>query len=320
MASVDLCSSESLSADLLGGISFGDADARLLAVAARQLAPVQPQVLVISADTPPRDGSQGRVRYRATEALLFGRIVVDDDPAASLEAVTEKAYRELFEALGEQGYPTLVRVWNYLPEINADDRGVERYRRFNAGRQQAFGASGRPVEGKVPAACALGTRSGPLSIAFLAAREPFTPLENPRQVSAYHYPPEYGERSPTFSRGGILALPEATLLFVSGTAAIVGHQSLHGDDVVAQTREAMANLAAVVEQANRVCAAASFDLPALGYTVYLRHASDLSAVSAVLADTLPADARVVVVEADICRAELLVEIEAWAVAPAGARE
>ena len=109
----------------------------------------------------------------------------------------------------------------------------------------------RGATGNVPAACAIGLVGGTLNIAFMAGTTPAVPVENPRQVSAYNYPADYGPRSPTFSRARA-GLSEARILFISGTASIVGHQTVHPGDVVGQCRESMANIAAVLAEANRL--------------------------------------------------------------------
>ncbi len=99
----------------------------------------------------------------------------------------------------------------------------------------------------MPAASALGFESGPLTICFFAAREAMPlAIENPRQVSAYKYPEDYGPRSPTFSRASAIELHGQTVLFISGTASIVGHQTMHAGDVVAQTQETIVNIKATV--------------------------------------------------------------------------
>lgn len=264
-----------------------------------------------------RHGQHGALRHASTDALLFGVIQVGEDgfdsrdeQRTALQAATETAYRTLFGALESLGYPTLLRTWNYLPDINTETFGLERYRQFNAGRQNAFAEYARPLAGHVPAACALGVEAGPLSVAFLASRAEFVPLENPRQVSAYHYPSEYGVRSPTFSRAGLTRIDGRDVLFISGTASIVGHRSLHLGDVRAQTHETLANLAALVERANARLGAQRFALSGLAYTVYLRHTDDLDAVRTILLAELGAGCPLIFVRADICRADLLVEIEA----------
>ncbi len=303
---------------LLGGLSFepqGGGEDGLLAVPARQLAPAGQRAGALLVEGPVEQGSHGPVAYRTAGELLFGRLQVfeadfgEDRPERLMKA-TEAAYESLFECIAALGFETLARVWNYLPDINRESHGLERYRQFNAGRQLAFAACGRPLVGRVPAACALGTAAGPLSIAFLATRREFSQVENPRQVSAYHYPRDYGERSPTFSRAGVLHLAGGDMLFVSGTAAIVGHRSLHPGDVLAQTREAMANIGSVVAEAGQLPGATPRQPEALDYTIYLRRAADLESVRSLLADEYGLRERLLFVEADICRADLLVEIEA----------
>ena len=189
-----------------------------------------------------------------------------------LQAACEEAYAGIFRLLEAQGLPHLWRVWNYMADINGSSHGLERYRHFNVGRQDAFLAALRRVRGQVPAACALGLAAGPLSIAFLAGACPVRPIENPRQVSAYDYPEDYGPRSPTFSRGALVCLKDETLLFISGTASIVGHRSLHPGDVVAQCRESVANVAAVL--AEPVIGAGGVYPPAPGYLEGLRRLCD----------------------------------------------
>lgn len=300
---------------VLGAVAYGGpwqaGDAPVLPVDMPVLSGQAPALSVLSTDAPVHYGAMEGVRFARTDTLVFGVLSVDETSVAGgLEAATERAYTALFATLDRLAYPTLLRVWNYLPGINAELDGVERYRRFNAGRQQAFAASERPLSGRVPAACALGTVGGPLAIAFLGSVTPFVPVENPRQVSAYHYPPEYGERSPTFSRAGLTRLDGHDALFISGTAAIVGHASLHVGDIVAQTQETLTNLEAVLEAANAYPGAIRHRLEALDFTVYVRRAEDASVVLGLVRERVGPDARVVCVQADVCRAELLVEIEA----------
>ncbi|MGB0126235.1 MAG: hypothetical protein WBP72_01265, partial [Rhodocyclaceae bacterium] len=147
------------------------------------------------------------IRYRRTQSVVFGVVDLAEDDfdvsgagATPLQQATENAYRRVFALLDGIGLPHLWRVWNYFPRINAEEGGLERYRQFNIGRHDAFAACGQLVAGQLPAACALGVAEGPLTIAFLAGRVPAQSVENPRQVSAWRYPPAYGPRSPTFAR------------------------------------------------------------------------------------------------------------------------
>jgi chorismate lyase / 3-hydroxybenzoate synthase len=149
----------------------------------------------------------------------------------------------------------------------------------------------------------------PLVIYFLASRAAPTLIENPRQISAYDYPPQHGPR-PAFSRASVLHEAAGAMLFVSGTASIIGHRTVHVGDAAAQTRESLANIDALLAEANRVAGTARLSLGTLAYKVYIRNSADLPIVQAQLRSALGSPARVVYLRADICRQDLLVEIEA----------
>ncbi|WP_123103751.1 hypothetical protein [Acidithiobacillus sulfuriphilus] len=269
-------------------------------------------------------GKVGDITYRCSRDFLFGSIALTaaDVPAGNhrglivppLQSCAELAYKQIFSLLDHHGYPDLLRIWNFIPDINGVSHGLEHYRQFNIGRQDAFLACGRFLEKQnIPAASALGSIDGPLVVYFLAARHKSVAVENPRQTSAYHYPREYGPSSPTFSRAGWIDLGQQKVLFISGTASIIGHQTRYGGDVAAQTRESMANIAAVIAETNRVAATTSlYDLNDLSYKVYLRHITDLPIVRAELDLLVTPAAPVFYLQADICRQDLLVEIEATA--------
>lgn len=266
-------------------------------------------------------GTRGGVRYSRTPSTLFGCISVAESNETSatgaeqtpLYRATERAYGEILGTLDALGYAHLIRVWNYVPEINRDTHGIERYRQFNAARQAALLASGRPVTGNVSAACALGAAVGsPLVVYFLASQSAPSFIENPRQVSAYNYPPQYGARSPVFSRATVLHEPDGMTLFISGTASIVGHRTVHAGDAAAQTRETITNIEALLTEANRVTGTGEFTLESLACKVYVRDPSDLPVIQAELRATLGPGARPVYLQADICRRDLDVEIEATA--------
>lgn len=257
---------------------------------------------------------------RSNESLLFGVIELDESRLAhgadesSLQLAAERAYRQIFALLQARDFPYLWRTWNYLPRIHDAECGLERYRQFNIGRHQAFVAFDRPVASS-PVACALGVQHGPLSIAFMAGRQPSRQIENPRQVSAFAYPAEYGPRSPTFTRAATVNNGDNEVLFISGTASIVGHATLHHGDVVAQTKETVANLAVLIDQANLGHPASPYTLQDLIYRVYVRHAHDYPLVRATLEQLVGDAIEAAYLQADVCRTDLLVEIEALAFKP-----
>jgi len=264
------------------------------------------KVEIWSAAAPCRPAKVGPVSGACNGDLAFGAITLDEVGAGSLDAAVESAYLGIFDFLDATGFAAPIRFWNYLTAITEDEAGLERYRRFNIGRQQAFSA--RLRQPLPPAASGVGGNHGPSMIYFLAAHEPARPVENPRQVSAYQYPPVYGPQSPSFSRASIHALRSAETLFISGTASIVGHKTLHLDDLHGQIAETIENLRAVTSAAERAAAAP------LGkhwaFKIYLHDAGYRETVDQAVEAAFGSDCRRLYLRGDMCRAELLLEIEA----------
>ena len=270
------------------------------------------------ADGPVQQGHCEGIHWRRSGDVLYGVIELHENDctathdASPLQSASRLVYERLFALLRAQGTPHLWRVWNYLAQINGASQGLERYRQFNLGRHEAFVQAQRETGGQVPAACAIGVEDGPLSVAFLAGNSPLRPLENPRQVSAWRYPTQYGPRAPTFSRAALAYPRGQEALFISGTASIVGHETVHAGDVVAQCRETVRNLESVIVEANRQARSPRpFTLAGLSHRAYVRHATDAETVRRTLQPLL-SGAPLVCVQADICRADLLVEVESQA--------
>ena len=80
--------------------------------------------------------------------------------------------------------------------------------------------------------------------------------------------------------------------------------------MAAQTRECLHNIAAILAEANRLAPDAGFRLDRLAYKVYVRHPADLAVVRDTLAQVIDAPVTAIFLQADVCRADLLVEIEA----------
>ena len=97
----------------------------------------------------------------------------------------------------------------------------------------------------------------------------------------------------------------------SGTASVVGHRSMHVGDVEAQLAEVVCNLETLFAEA-----AGQLGRPGLGdfdagsfLRVYVRHAADWPVIEHRLRERWP-DARLAGLRGDVCRGDLLVEIEA----------
>lgn len=222
-------------------------------------------------------------------------------PSGAIETVAEESYRRILALLAARQYPHLVRVWQYFPDINARDGRLERYRAFNRGRNRAL-APYLAGGGSRPAATAIGCQGEHFHLYVLARRDPGTAIENPRQVAAFAYPRRYGPQAPDFVRAMRVDGTGRRLLFISGTAAIVGHASRHRGDARAQVAEIVRNLDALVVTAG--FAAATVE----GIKAYIRPGVDPEVV--VLPVRWQSAAPLVRLPSAICRSELLVEIEA----------
>jgi chorismate lyase/3-hydroxybenzoate synthase len=152
--------------------------------------------------------------------------------------------------------------------------------------------------------------SGPLKIHFLAARQPGTHVENPRQVSAYEYPRVYGPRSPSFARATLHLSTSGSHLLIAGTASVVGHVSEHIGEPHKQTLEIIHNLNALIthtEQFHGITRGQWYG-QAL-FKIYIRHPEHFATVRDILKEQLPSHTQVLYLQGEMCRSELLLEVE-----------
>ncbi|MEO5830717.1 MAG: pteridine-dependent deoxygenase [Rhodanobacter sp.] len=254
-------------------------------------------------DAPVSSGQDGALRWSAGGGWLFVAIELDEREHGGASATAKLAYQRLHQRVASRTEQHVLRVWNYLGAINQGDGDAEHYKHFCDGR--AAGMADFFAEG-FPAATAIGHLGEPhrLQVYLLACDQPGQRVENPRQISAWCYPRQYGRTPPSFARG--MSLPAGDALAISGTAAVVGHASAHHDDLDAQLEETMLNLDALLANAGM---ASGFDGHA-SLKAYVRHRADASRVREFLNARLPG-VPVLLLHGDICRSELLFEIDGW---------
>ncbi|MDC0766354.1 FkbO/Hyg5 family chorismatase [Streptomyces sp. HD] len=239
-------------------------------------------------------------------------------PAPAYVKTARDAYMTALDLLASAGYTDVFRVWNVIGRINDDNaEGLEIYRDFCRGRAEAFEACA-PETSQIPAASGVGALGEGISFYLLAARPGrTTSIENPLQVPAYRYPVRYGPKSPTFARATHLRPRPAEAngadrIYVSGTAAIRGHESLHIGDVEAQCRMSLANIARLLAPGNitRHGLSGPAGLTSMRQArVYVREQADIPLVRRLCHEAFPAATDISFLNVDLCRRELLVEIE-----------
>ena len=251
---------------------------------------------------PSRDLSRWVTDWTADGARGDGRrvpvVATRTAPVEELEGerITETA-RDLFDAVLDELPGGPCRVWSFLPRPTDRDRDfLERYMRFNAGRTAAYRDHGARVR-TIPAGTCVG-HAGPLLVVHaLWAPEPFHAIENPRQRPAYLYSSRYGPVPPAFTRGVRIG----DRLLASGTASVVGEDSTHEGDLVAQFEESCLNLSSLA-------AAGGGDDRWRDVCVYVKDRDDCPRVARLARERF-GERLARVVQAEICRRELLLEIE-----------
>ena len=231
----------------------------------------------------------------------------------SIDKATEIAYTDIFKLTESMGFPYLLRTWNYIPDItDALSDQSNNYQLFCSGRTRAYEVFSR--EHVYPAATVVGTQQQGINIYFIASKSPGLGVENPQQISAFNYPQEYSKDPPLFSRAVIHRNETQEIIFISGTASILGHSTLHEGDVIRQLDVCLDNihqLLMAATQSNQFKRISLNDMTQL--KVYIKNPEDFTCVRDHLDDVLDECSAVCYIQGDLCRNNLLVEIEALSI-------
>lgn len=238
-------------------------------------------------------------RFERENLLCLGVVAPVTQP--SIRHISRTLYAALIQHLGDFHFH---RIWNFIPEINREYGDLDTYKLFCLGRAEALEAL---QDTPLPAASAVGTPGEHLVIAAIAGSAKASPVENPLQIPAYRYPERYGPRAPSFARATRIHGSE---LYVSGTASIRQSESLHEGDVAAQFALALENVDLVIRAAG---------LPESdnliehsrhhARRIYLRQPQDWKLLRHHPGTDPGEEQTLNVIQAEICRPELLVEVE-----------
>ncbi len=242
------------------------------------------------------------------------------------------AFRKVEAILAEENFEfsDVIRQWNYIEqitrEVNHNNAISQNYQVFNDVRSKYY--SRAAFKNGFPAATGIGTEFGGVTIDIIAAKVSgspmIVPIKSPVQLDAYSYTEkvlaennsmkDFCRTTPKFERAKILVTPEAGVIFVSGTAAIKGQLSTSEMSVENQAEITIQNILSLISPENLLKHGIKTSKKAemCNLRVYVKHMKDIRAVKHICLRHFPKTPGIYVV-ADICRPELLVEIEGQAV-------
>ncbi len=263
-------------------------------------------------------GENGAVMFeKEGSKILIGN--VQSFKNVSCRTNSELAFLQLSQIFNQVGFPvnSIVRQWNYIEDILGFDAQDQRYQAFNNVRSSFYGNSF--VHTGYPAATGIGMNQGGIIIEFIAIQSDelvSSPIDNPEQISAHAYSEKVlvGEEcvlktTPKFERARYLELFGKKIIFISGTASIRGEHTVGVGSPAEQTEITISNIGQLYTK--QVLSKINTDelTPKYGHArVYIKDRKDYNAIRKTF-KTHFGNLPVVYIIADICRNDLLVEIE-----------
>lgn len=252
--------------------------------------------------------------------LGFGLFYSDTKNAAGA------AFDQMKAILDVEGmsFNHLVRQWNYIGNILEIKKGVQNYQVFNKVRSEVY-QKYRTIHG-YPAATGIGMKLDGVSLDFCAvmAQESVTikPIDNPNQVNPYEYGQEVlrvvaGKGKsikyhPLFERALLMRGKRSSTLFISGTASIIGQDITGLEDVEKQTVVTLDNIDKLTDKKRIGDLTGKTDKEwgkFILLRVYVKNQDDFAKVKTICQQRFPGVPSIFI-QSDICRDNLLVEVEA----------
>jgi enamine deaminase RidA (YjgF/YER057c/UK114 family) len=245
--------------------------------------------------------------------------ILPHDLSASHLSQSNAVFSQVEEIMIRENFPisSIVRQWNYIENISLFNDDHQNYQTFNDSRS-CFYSQAEWSHG-YPAATGIGTQSGGVMvelIALIGEQLINIALDNPLQIAAHKYsqgvllgaidPCTRQRTTPKFERARIVGLPGSQIIYISGTAAIRGESSVIANDITEQTRITMENIDHLIAPAHSQEPGTSFEYKLL--RIYVKKPSQMEDVRTYMKAYYP-DIKKIYICADICRDELLVEIE-----------
>ncbi|HOF20721.1 MAG TPA: hypothetical protein PLO24_05670 [Bacteroidales bacterium] len=244
-----------------------------------------------------------------------------DDTRAAAEAAFDTVLRVLEKE--KMSADNIVRQWNYIGNILQMKNDFQNYQIFNEVRSEYYGRY-RSLS-RYPAATGVGMNHGGVIIDICAFQPSdfvsLVAVKNPGQVNAY----EYGQKvlkgsagkgkniknPPQFERGLLVSAGDHSVLLISGTASIIGQETVGTGDIDKQTTVTIENISKLSDPSRigQLMGYPGEPVKKYGFLrVYVKRQNDFSTVRQKCKEYFPG-VPVSYIGADICRDDLLVEIE-----------
>jgi enamine deaminase RidA (YjgF/YER057c/UK114 family) len=222
-------------------------------------------------------------------------------------------------------FSNILRQWNYIERIiDFDESHGQHYQIFNDVRSHYYSKCN--WEGGYPAATGIGMHHGGVIIDFIAVKPlkscGLVSIKSPVQADAHQYSRKVLEISgvkticqkttPKFERAKMLMHGNSGQLYVSGTAAIKGEETISNMDVETQLKVTLTNIEELCATTNLVQhsinSEPSNNTHLSSARVYVKNPNEISKVGNLFKQLLP-HCDVLVLGGEICRSSLLVEVE-----------
>jgi enamine deaminase RidA (YjgF/YER057c/UK114 family) len=242
----------------------------------------------------------------------------------TITEASERAFETALQILGKEdlSLENIIRQWNYIENIAFVEKTGEasqNYQDFNDVRARYYDR----VQFKhgYPAATGIGQNTGGVIISFIALSDSdiisIKPIANPGQIDAHKYSELVLEGkspkkcTPKFERAKLVTIGSRKYIYVSGTASILGEKTVHIGDVEKQTHTTIENIKRLFSKENQKSLGLDFEVSKIQFShlrVYVKHKGDIPAVEKICGEQLNCKSSLFL-ESDVCREELLVEIE-----------
>lgn len=253
---------------------------------------------------------QGEINF------LFLSGIFSSDLFLSIRKQAIAVMEKIVFILEKEGFEIsdIVRQWNYIERITDFDSSMkQRYQEFNDVRSCFYGKAFN--QNGYPAATGIGTQCGGLQIeldAISKASLNSLRIANPYQKDAFKYSSnvlvgDINLTTPKFERARFISQESGGWIYISGTSAIRGENTLEGY-VQNQVKLTVDNIKILLDNSTLKEYGIKGKCLLKSLRVYIKNAEDWRIAKGYLDSIFP-DLDILYVKADICRDNLLIEME-----------